>query len=440
MKKYFSFAPMAVIAMALMTTACSKDDDAAQETQQQQQQTADAYLRENATNPVNTDFTERKYGTQAIADCADIVAQMESANSKIEGASLTEEQTQYLREVLGNIVDNVIVPTYTKLADNTETLEQTLRGLEASTITQAQINEACRLFGEARVQWERSEAFLGGAASDFSVDPTIDSWPLSRTALHTYLTGSMNPEDLDDESILGFHALEFILFRNGQPRKVAEFKSNDTYNGFTNVAGSKELVYAQQVCKLLKERTFQLQVAWQGECSGNAGRVAVVKAANLGITTEKGLSYGDDLKQAGTANSKYSTIKSAIAQVLSDEEGSAAAIANEVGTAKIANPFRAGEISYVESPYSYRSIIDFQDNIRSVRNVWCGNVNGSRDESVKSFWSFFRKYGQEDINVSVVNSYVKAINSIGSMPAPFVKYCCTVWNKEFSEEEYSEEE
>lgn len=88
MKKYFSFAPMAVIAMALMTTACSKDDDAAQETQQQQQQTADAYLSENATNPVNTDFTERKYGTQAIADCADIVAQMESANSKIEGPAL----------------------------------------------------------------------------------------------------------------------------------------------------------------------------------------------------------------------------------------------------------------------------------------------------------------------------------------------------------------
>lgn len=437
MKKYFSFAPMAVMAMALMTTACSKDDNAAQESQQQQQ--VEAYLEENATNPANTDFAEKKYGTQAIADCADIVAQMEAANSKIEGSSLTEEQTQYLREVLGNLVDNVIVPTYTKLADNAEMLEGTLNGLNASTITQAQINEACRLFGEARVQWERSEAFLGGAASDFSVDPTIDSWPLSRTALHTYLTGSMNPEDLDDESILGFHALEFILFRNGQPRKVAEFQSNDTYNGFTDVPGSKELVYAQQVCKLLKERTFQLQVAWQGECSANASRAAVVKAANLGITTEKGLSYGEDLKLAGTADSKYSTIKSAIAQILSDEEGSAAAIANEVGTAKIANPFRASEISYVESPYSYRSITDFQDNIRSVRNVWCGNVNGTRDENVKSFWSFFKKYGQEDLNVSVVNSYVKAINSIGSMPAPFVKYCCTVWNKEFSEEEYSEE-
>ncbi|MBQ0072625.1 MAG: imelysin [Prevotella sp.] len=423
MKKIINYVSVALMALSMTTVSCSSSED-----------------NDNNVVPDNYNaFADKTYGTLAIARCASIVEQMEAANAKIEGTALTAEQESYLKDVLANLVDAVIVPTYTQLADNTEKLEATLNGLTAETITQAEINEACRLFGEARVQWERSEAFLGGAASDFSVDPTIDSWPLSRTALHTYLTGKMNPEDLDDESILGFHALEFILFRNGQPRKVSEFKNKDTYNGFQDVDGSSELTYAQQVCKLLKQRTFQLQVAWEGKTTANAARYAEVQNAGLDLTTANGLTFGEDLKQAGSAKSKYATVKDAVAQILSDEEGSAAAIANEVGTAKIANPFSAGEISYVESPYSYRSIVDFQDNIRSVRNVWCGNLDGNTSADIKSFWSFFNTYSPA-VNNTVVASYNQAIDAIGAMPAPFVKYCCTIHNKEFSEDEYEGEE
>ena len=50
-------------------------------------------------------------------------------------------------------------------------------------------------------------------------------------------------------------------------------------------------------------------------------------------------------------------------------------IANEVGTAKIANPFSNADIAYVESPYSYNSITDFRDNIRSIRNIWLGSTD-----------------------------------------------------------------
>lgn len=414
MKKVFNYVSVALVALMMSVASCSSDD--------------------NANGGSSDDvYSDKTYGTAAIANCASVVKQMETANAKIEGTALTSEQELYLKDVLANLVDKVIVPTYTQLADNTEKLEATLNGLTTDNLTQAEVNEACRLFGEARVQWERSEAFLGGAASDFSVDPTIDSWPLSRSALHTYLTGRMNPEDLDDESILGFHALEFILFRNGQPRKVTEFKNKDTYPGFQDVDGSRELTYAQQVCTLLKQRTFQLQVAWEGKTAANASRYTEVENAGLGLTTANGLTYGDDLKQAGSTNSKFSTVKDAVAQILSDEEGSAAAIANEVGTAKIANPFSAGEISYVESPYSYRSIIDFQDNIRSVRNVWCGNLDGKLDAGIKSFWSFFNTYNPA-VNQTVVAGYNNAIEAIGKMPAPFVKYCCTIHNKIFSEE------
>ena len=408
-------------AVAFTATSCSSDDD-------------------NNSESKNSDYNDRSYGQNAISACNDLVSGLEDVNGTIASASLNADQEAYLKSVISNLVDNVIVPTYTELADETENLEETLNGLDVNSITQADINKACDLFKKARKSWEQSEAFLGGAASDFDVDPTIDSWPLNRSLLLNYFnSGTMDEDMLDDASILGFHALEFILFRNGQPRKVEELKGNDTYKGFTNVSGAKELLYAQQVCKLLKERTFQLQVAWEGATAANAQRVAVVEAAGLDYTTEgAGLSYGENMKKAGESGSSFASLKDAIAQILSDDEGSAAAIANEVGTAKIANPFSAGYIFYVESPYSYNSITDFQDNIRSVRNVWYGTRNGSVGD--KSFYNFFVQTNNSTVSNNIVTLFNDAINKIGNMPAPFVKYCSTIWNLPYEDDDRTADE
>ncbi len=415
MKKIFKYALLFAAACTLTTgfTACDDDDN---------------------DDPTEDQYKDRTYGNQAIDACSNVVSEFEAANSIIAKATLTSEQENYLRNVLTTLVNNVIVPTYTDLADDVEDLEKTLNGLTVSNITQSQINKACDDFKDARENWERSEAFLMGAASDFDVDPTIDSWPLNRALLLNYFNNGMNDEMLEDATILGFHALEFILFRNGQPRKVAELQTNDTYKNFTSVSGAKELAYAQTICKRLKERCFQLQVAWEGETAKNASRMAAVKAAGLEYKTENGLSYGENLTSAGVnAKSTFPTLKAAIAQVLSDDEGSCVAIATEVGTAKIANPFSAGDISYVESPYSYNSITDFQDNIRSIRNVWYGSTNGTAASN--SFSGFFTSVGQSATNTSVVNAFQNAITRIGQMPAPFVKYCSTIWNIAFEDDE-----
>ena len=416
---------MLIMAACLLTgaitfTSCDDDDD-------------DDKKDNGSTIVTDAKYKDKSYGQAAIDACADVVTQLERANTAMLTASLTEEQESYLRNVLSNLVNKVIIPTYTELADDVEDLEKTLNGLTASNITQSQINKACDDFKDARENWERSEAFLMGAASDFDVDPTIDSWPLNRTLLLNYFNRGMNEEMLEDATILGFHALEFILFRNGQPRKVSEFQGNDSYKNFNGVSGAKELAYAQVICTLLKQRCFQLQVAWEGETSSNAARMQVVRGARLDYATELGLPYGQNLINAGSSNSTFRSLKAAISQVLSDDEGSCVAIANEVGTAKIANPFSAGDISYVESPYSYNSITDFQDNIRSIRNVWYGSTNGSAADV--SFKKFFDNVGQSAVNTSVVNAFENAIQKIGAMPAPFVKYCSTIWNIEFTDDE-----
>ena len=423
----------AACTLSMSFTACSSDDDDNKDDNGFNIVSTTPIVDQDVY-PVNTaNYQDKSFGQTAIDNCATLVNELTAANQTIASSALSSEQEAYLYKVLENIVDNVIVPTYTSLADNTEALEKTLNGLTVNTITQAQINTACEEFKAARQYWERSEAFLMGAASDFDIDPTIDSWPLNRTLLLNYFNSGMNDEMLEDASILGFHALEFILFRDGKPRKVAEFQGKDTYKNFENITGAQELTYAQTICTLLKNRTFQLQVAWDG--GANASRLAVVKAAGLKYTTANGLSFGDNLKKAGVSGGKsnFATLKAAVAQVLSNDEGSCVGISNEVGTAKIANPFANGDVSYVESPYSYNSIPDFRDNIRSIRNIWLGSTD--KTANTYSFHTFFASVNKADINSSIENGYVNAVTAISNMPSAFVKYCCTIWKIDFEDDE-----
>ena len=376
MKKIINYALLPIVActMAMAFTACSNDKDDNKDDSGFDLVITNPIV-DNDNYPSNTvaaNYSKKNFGEDAIDGCAKVVDQLSKANNAIQRTNLTEQQESYLREM--------------------------------------------------------------GAASDFDVDPTIDSWPLNRILLLNYFNNGMNEEMLEDATILGFHALEFILFRDGQPRKVAEFKANDTYKNFEKISGAQELAYAQTICTLLKQRCFQLQVAWEGETSANAQRVAVVKNAKLEYMTEKGLNYGQNLTLAGSdSRSTFPTLKTAISQVLSDNEGSCCSIATEVGTAKIANPFSAGDISYVESPYSYNSIADFRDNIRSIRNIWLGSTD--RKANRYSFHTFFASTNNKSISEGVENAYVKAITDISNMPAPFVKYVSVIWNKAFEDDE-----
>lgn len=410
MKKIFRCAWL-LIAACTMTyglTACGEDHE-----------------RENGTEE---QYKDRTYGNEAIEACEALVKALEEAYAVIGSSQLTEAQTEELYAVLANQVDHVIVPTYSALGDAVEKMHVALGTLSTSQVTQKNVNEACEAFYIARTEWEKSEGFLMGPAAGFDIDPHIDSWPLDRAALHDYFK-TPQAEDLD-ESILGFHALEFLLFRNGSPRKAEEFTGNDTYKGFTDITGAQELAYAENVIADLLNYVYELEVAWS---PSNAARLAAVQNAGLKYQTTLGYSFGDDLKNAGTGNSMYPTLKEAIQQVLSLPDESCAGIANEVGTAKIANPFSAGYIFYVESPYNQNSIKDFQDNIRSIENVWYGGRDGKSSNARHSFHKFFAE-NSSAAGKKVEEAIDRAIDKIGKMPAPFVKYVSTIWNKTFEED------
>ena len=198
-----------------------------------------------------------------FAACSMGFTSCSSDDDKNDSGDLTEKE-KAMEAITDQYVNNVIYPIYTSLASQTSTLFDQLvdakTKFRAGTLTQGDIDKICTTFIAARSAWEQSESFLYGAATDFGIDPHIDTWPLDRTALAKALSSKEIIDDLDDledggidnaralvgEQQLGFHGIEFIIFRDGKNRSLAALKGVEDDEAFAgrNITGEQELVFA----------------------------------------------------------------------------------------------------------------------------------------------------------------------------------------------------
>lgn len=369
-------------------------------------------------------------------------------NNNNNGGSVTDlatEKNALLKEIAAQTVDHTIYDTYKALADSAEMLATQIEKMRVAAATgsvnDAQVEKACELFKGARANYEKSEAFLLGAASQYNVDPHIDSWPLDKNALVNALSSTKIVEALDGEdgdaqaygllgqNALGFHGLEYILFKNGAARPASDFNGTFTiYEGVNGedtgtvlgtFDGEYTLIFAKAVAGDLRNNCYILECGWNPE--SNAAHAAYLDELEMNYTMSNGNSFGEDYKTAGNAGSSYSTKLRALSAILAGDNG-ARGICDEVADQKIGRPY-AGEseddINYIESPYSYNSITDFYNNITSIEDVWYGGMAKNRNTS-KSLSAYFTKYHATE--GAAVESAIKAAKTaINNMPRPFVK-------------------
>lgn len=143
---------------------------------------------------------------------------------------LGAEYDERLDAIVANYVDNVVLPTYKNLAEKNRELLAAVKAFAAAP-TDNTFEKACNAWLVSREPWEKSEAFLFGPVDALGLDPNMDSWPLDQDAIVNHLkSGNFNDllwGDGDDDSkveaaqnIRGFHTLEFLLFKDGNPRKT----------------------------------------------------------------------------------------------------------------------------------------------------------------------------------------------------------------------------
>lgn len=171
---------------------------------------------------------------EACADLADLLT-----NRLLP--EITQKQAVYndavLNAVVNTYVDDVVLPTYKDLKDEVAVLLEKVSALQKNP-TDANFKAAAAQWIVARRPWETSEAFLFGPVADKGLDPNMDSWPLDADAIVNILNSGdftklqWNGDFVTDENgdpvesiasaqnVRGFHTLEFLLFKNGDPRTV----------------------------------------------------------------------------------------------------------------------------------------------------------------------------------------------------------------------------
>lgn len=362
----------------------------------------------------------------------------------------TDPKDAELEEISKQYINNTIYETYGELALSTDTLFNKLYDLKADVqagdkdkVTDERIADICKTFLNARAWYEKSEAFLYGAATDFGIDPHIDTWPLDLGGLATALTNTAQLQAMDaydgdktkenytgdqyagnklGPELLGFHGIEFVIFRQGKPRTAADLLGEETYEGLpsqmtrptSTVSGENEIVFATAVAGDLRNKCFQMEVAWNADAP--ADHAQKVEDLELQSTVNGGdFSYGENFLNAGKAGSTYASWRKAAEAIL---VAGCSNIANEVGNTKMATPHTGENPNYIESPYSENSRTDFTDNIISIENSYMGGVAGKRDET-KSLHAYLQKYNP-DLDTKLAAAIKDAQAQIQAIPQPFV--------------------
>lgn len=310
MKKIF-FGVLASLALSLVVVSCSSDDD-----------------------------NDQEYGYKDFEEFKDITA---------------------------NYVDKTVIATYVDMKAGGDELVAAVAKLVENK-TQPNLDAAADAWKHTRKAWESSEAFLYGPAADEGLDPSLDSWPLDQTMLDQILAGTdaINHKALSN-NVRGFHALEYLIFSEGENIAVSEISD-------------REMTFLVAVTAGLSEDINTLHDGWVD-------------------------SYGAEFKALSPQ-----------AQAIEQLIDGITTITDEVGNAKIKDPYESKNVLDVESWFSWNSLTDFVNNIKGAQNAYLGGyVASTRTKSLHDFV----ESQNADLDEEVMDAFENTIAAIKAIGEPF---------------------
>jgi putative iron-regulated protein len=309
-------------------------------------------------------------GALALAACAD------------DGGGTA---SSFDREIVSHFADDVVVPTYERLAARLSALDTAVNTL-ASGPTAAKLTAAQEAWIAAREPWEQSEGFLFGPVDSYGYDPALDSWPVNRSDLDAVLASNdtFTAEYVRNlqETQKGFHTVEYLLFGEGRTKRVEDFTT-------------RQFDYMKALSVELKNVSTALAKTWTESVDGRPP-------------------YREVLASSGqSGNTAYPSVEAAAQEMV----GGIINILDEVANGKIADPYDAKDPQLVESQFAYNSLTDFSNNIRSVENVYLGRLPGAT--AAGPTLADFVKGEKPELDTRVRKELSDAIAALGRIPEPF---------------------
>jgi putative iron-regulated protein len=282
-------------------------------------------------------------------------------------------------EILSDFSSNIAQATYKDLSAKADQLYASVQKFDTIT-NDVNLTECKQLWRDTRAVWEQSEGFLFGPVATNNIDPRIDTWPVDYVALDSLMNSSVlfseSYVNTLDDALRGFHPIEYLLFGNGGNKAAAQFTA-------------REKAYLIALSVNLKNLISQLWISWDPALSGN---------------------YGVNITGAGNGTSVYSSKRAVYEEIVNSMIG----ICDEVANGKIEEPFATQNPLLEESPFSYNSITDFTNNIKSVQNVYMGKylVDGKGIEDIV-------RANNLSLDANIKNKINAAIAALNNITVPF---------------------
>jgi putative iron-regulated protein len=272
-----------------------------------------------------------------------------------------------VHQVLADYAENNALKTIGRVVEDVTALNAAALRLKAEP-SDANLAAAATAWRAARVPWKMGTAFMFGPAAYYNFDKQLSAWPPDRIlidhALSEVAAGRLQVDSRwlregQTSTLRGFYAAEYLLFRNGQPRKAKELSP-------------AELGYLAAVTQAMVEESIDYEASWRGSDNLAPAKAAVLKKAGLKVRS----SFAAEFGSAGKPESRFSSAAVPLQEIFQDLggviEGVCPAIA-ELGK----SPYPGDE--YKESRNAYA---DLQAELQGAENAYLGGIKGSRGRAV----------------------------------------------------------
>ena len=290
-----------------------------------------------------------------------------------------EDANASISSIISSTATNVVLASYEDFSANAKKLTDALLAFKFSP-TATKLQEVQFAWRDTRRPWEQTESFLFGPVDTQGIDPAMDSWPVNRTDLDAVLN-SGNTLDVPfvtalDDTLHGFHTVEYLIFGGDNNKKAADITP-------------REMEYLLSATSLLHTHIDSLANAWRP-------------------------SGGNFVKEFGTAGQGSKTYPSETA-ALQELVNGMIGIVDEVGNGKISDPFSQKNHELVESQFSFNSLLDFENNIRGVENIYLGRYLQSDGPGLDDLV----RRNNASLDTQIRQKIDSAIDAIQAIPFPF---------------------
>ncbi len=301
-------------------------------------------------------------------------------------------------KALQDYADKTVIATLQRLVEDLEALEAAVRRLHAEP-TDANVEAAASAWRTARGTWQLTNAFGFGPAAHYNFDKQLATWPLDRPLVeHTLKEMQAGRLELDARRLRermystrrGLLAAEYLLFRNGGPRPVLDFRA-------------AELDYLVFTTEVLRLEATDFLAAWVGTDNLPAGWSEALATAGF----EPRPSYAAEFTEPGHYTSRYPSAAVALQEIMGD----AVTVAEELCPAieevlAMADP-RAGE-----TWDSHNGFADLLATLQGLENAYLGGLEGSRGRSMSDLLAASDEVLDRRIQIALADTAYR-INAAG---------------------------